>query len=321
MRENGEKIGVALGGGTMRGMAHLGVLEVLEENKIPIDILVGCSSGAIVAAAYACGRLKELNEIALTLQKKDLRRILDFWMTGEGLIKGRRLRSLFDYLTAHKNFSDIEGIKLAFVGTNALTGEEVVIDKGSIAAALEITTALPGLASLRRYEGKLVFDGGTAMLVPAKAAYDLGADKVIAVDVSVNRSIVTRMVGDFRKLMRNTRLGKMAQPVFWIQEKILNLSEQRFLGKAREVMKRIYLLDDYEKHKFNFIEAYLIGLKAISKDYKRGLFDDHDCDVAIHPDVLGISRGDVSHVREMVSEGKKATKKALGKIKDMLASS
>jgi NTE family protein len=195
-------------------MAHLGVLEVLEENKIPIDILVGCSSGAIVAAAYACGRLKELNEIALTLQKKDLRRILDFWLTGEGLIKGRRLRSLFDYLTAHKNFSDIRGVKLAFVGTDALTGKEVIIEKGNIAAALEVTTALPGLAALKRYEGKLVFDGGTAMLVPAKAAYDLGADKVIAVDVSVKRSLVTRTVGDFRKLMRSTRLGKMAKPVF-----------------------------------------------------------------------------------------------------------
>lgn len=302
----------------MRGMAHLGVLEVLEENKIPIDVLVGCSSGAIVAAAYACGRLKELNEIALTLQKKDLRRILDFWLTGEGLIKGRRLRSLFDYLTAHKSFHDIKGLKLAFVGTDALTGKEVIIDRGNIAAALEITTALPGLASLRRYEGKLVFDGGTAMLVPAKVAYALGADKVIAVDVSVKRSLVTRVMGDFRKLMRNTRLGKMAQPVFWMQEKILSLNEKKFLGKAREVMKRIYLLDDYEKHQFNFIEAYLIGLKAISKDYKRGLFDDEDCDVAIHPDVLSISRGDVTHVKEMVSEGRKAAEQSLAKIKDLL---
>jgi hypothetical protein len=84
-------------------------------------------------------------------------------------------------------------------------------------------------------------------------------------------------------------------------------------------MKRIYLLDDYEKHKFNFIEAYLIGLKAISKDYTRGLFDDDDCDVAIHPDVLGISRGDVTHVKEMVSEGRVAAERSLLKIKDLLA--
>lgn len=313
-----KKIGVALGGGTMRGVTHIGVLEVFEENNIPIDVLVGCSSGAIVAAAYACGRLDEFKKIVLSLDKKGRRKMFDFRLTGEGLIKGEKLKSIFNFLTAEKNFSDIKNIKLAFVATDAATGREVIIDKGKIAEALEITTALPGLAPLKRYEGKLLFDGGTAMLVPAKVTYGLGADHVVGVDVSVNRSAITRAVGDIRELMKKSRLKKIVEPVFWMQNKISNLDEKKFLGKARELMKRINLLDDHEKKKFNFIEAYLIGLRAISADYKRGLFRDEDCDVAIHPKVLHIKRGDITHVAEMIEEGRESAFRALGSIKKLI---
>jgi len=200
-----KKIGLALGGGTLRGIAHIGVLETLGENNIPFDILTGCSSGALVAAAYACGKLDELKKISFSVDKKSRRRMLDFCLTGEGLIKGGKLRSFFDFITEGKKFEDIDGVKLAFVGTDALTGKEVVIDEGSIAEALEITTSLPGIAPLKRHKGRLVFDGGTAMMVPAKIAYGLGADRVIAIDVGAQRSFVTRIAGNARKLMRSSR--------------------------------------------------------------------------------------------------------------------
>ncbi len=233
-----KKIGLALGGGILRGMAHIGVLEALAENDIKFDVLTGCSSGALVAAAYSCGTLGELKEISLDVNKKLRRRMLDFCLTGEGLIRGKKMRSFFDFITAGKNFEDIQDVKLAFVGTDALTGKEVVIDEGSIAEALEITTSLPGFAPLKRHKCRLVFDGGTAMLVPAKIAYDLGAEKVIAIDVGADRSLMTRLVGDVRRLMRETRVGKMAEPMFRMQRKIINSEEHNFLGKARDLMQR-----------------------------------------------------------------------------------
>ncbi|MDD5490098.1 MAG: patatin-like phospholipase family protein [Candidatus Moranbacteria bacterium] len=313
-----KKIGVALGGGTMRGMTHIGVLEVFQENNLPIHFLVGCSSGAIVAAAYACGKMKELKETVLLLKNEDRRKMLDLSFSGGGLIKGEQMRSLFEYLTGGKKFEDIGGLKLAFVGTDALTGNEVVIDSGSIAEALEMTTALPGIAPLKRYQGRLVFDGGTAMLVPAKVAYSLGAENVIGVDVSVGRSVITRMVGDFRKMMRKSTLRRVLNPVFKMGDKALNSSEEKFFGKVRNLMKKVKLLDDYEKHKFNFFEAYLIGLRAISADYKKGLFLDSDCDIAIRPDVLHFKRSDVSHTKKMIEEGRKAAEGALGEIRKLL---
>lgn len=301
-----KRIGLALGGGTLRGMAHIGALEALAENNFAPHILTGCSSGALVAAAHCCGRLDELKEITLSVDKKSSRQMLDFCLTGEGLIKGKKLRSFFDYITAGKDFEDLVGIKLAFVGTDALTGREVVIDQGSIAKALEITTALPGFAPLPRHKGRLVFDGGTAMMVPAKIAYDLGADKVIAIDVGAQRSLVTRLIGDVRRLMRGTRVGKIAGPMFRAQKKIINSDEHNFLGRARDLMQRLQMLDDYAHHKFNFLETYLIGLKAISSDYERGLFHDDQADISIRPDVFHINRSDVTRIKELIKKGRKA---------------
>ncbi|MDI6778128.1 MAG: patatin-like phospholipase family protein [Patescibacteria group bacterium] len=313
-----KKIGLALGGGTMRGMTHIGVLEVLIENGIPIDNLVGCSSGAVVAAAYACGRLEELKEIATSLNKKDRRKVLDITLTGEGLIKGGKIKSLFQYLTAEKKFEDIEHINLAFVGTDALTGEEIVINEGNISEALEITTALPGFAPPKRYKGRMVIDGGTAMMVPTKVAYAIGAEKVVGVNVGVNRSFLTRAVGDIRKLLRKSRLAKIACPIFEIEEKIHNADEKKFLGKARRLMEKIRLLDDYEKGNFSFIEIYLLGLRAMSRDYKKGLFNARDCDVAIEPEVFHIKRLDVTRTNELIKKGRTATEKKMEEIKKII---
>jgi len=313
-----KKIGLALGGGILRGVAHIGALETLAENNIEFDILTGCSSGALVAAAYGCGTLEELKEVSLGVDKKSRRRILDFCLTGEGLIKGEKLRSFFDFITSGKNFEDIKDIELAFVGTDALTGKEVVINKGSISEALEITTALPGLAPLKRHKGRLVFDGGTAMLVPAKIAYNLGAEKVIAIDVGAKRSLITRLVGDARRLMRETCVGKMTEPVFRMQKKIIDSDEHNFLGKARELMQKLNLLDDYANHKFSFLETYLIGLRAITSDYERGLFREDQADIAIRPEVFHINRSDVTKIGEMILAGRKSVEKRLDDIVKLL---
>lgn len=313
-----KKIGLALGGGTMRGMSHIGVLEVLVEKGIPIDNLVGCSSGAVVAAAFACGRLEELKKIATSLKKKDRRKMLDITLTGEGLIKGGKMKSLFQFLTAEKRFEDIRHLDLAFVGTDALTGDEIVINEGLISEALEITTALPGLAPPKRYKGKMVIDGGTAMMVPAKISYAFGAEKVIGVNVGVNRSFLTRAVGDIRKLIRGSRLAKITRPIFEIEEKILNADEKKFLGKAKKVMEKIHLLDDFEKGRFTFLEVYLLGLRAMSRDYKKGLFSPRDCDVAIEPEVFHIKRSDVTRTKELINQGRKAAEEKIKDIKRLL---
>jgi predicted acylesterase/phospholipase RssA len=156
------------------------------------------------------------------------------------------------------------------------------------------------------------------MMVPAKIAYELGAEKVIAIDVGAKRGLVTRLVGDARKLMRGTRFGKIAGPIFQAQEKIINAGERDFLGRARKLMRKLNLLDDYANQQFSFLETYLIGLRAISSDYERGLFRDNEADIAVRPDVFHIKRLDITKIDELIKEGKKAMEKNLEKIKKLI---
>ena len=86
---------------------------------------------------------------------------------------------------------------------------------------------------------------------------------------------------------------------------------------AREVMQKLNLLDDYVNHKFSFLETYLIGLRALSSDYERGLFRSSDADIAIRPEVFHISRSDVSKIRELIRAGRKAVEKELDKIEKL----
>ena len=115
-----------------------------------------------------------------------------------------------------------------------------------------------------------------------------------------------------RKMLRKSQLAKLPSRCFRIEEKIFNADEKNFLGKAKKMMKKIRLLDDYEKHHFNFLEVYLIGLRAMSRDYKKGIFDDSDCDIAIHPDVLHIKRLDVTRTRGIDRRREKSDGRKIG---------
>jgi len=310
-------LGLALGGGTLRGMAHLGVLEVFEENGIRPQVLTGCSSGAIVAASYACKRTDELKKIALSIKRKDRRKMLDFCLTGKGIIRGGKLLQFFEFLTDNKDFEDIKDHKLAFVATDVETGDAVVINKGSIAKALQMATAVPGITPLQKYEGRLVFDGGTAMLVPAKLAYEHGADKVIAVDVSVGRSLLTRVIGDLRKIGRKGPIGKIVNPVISIQNRIQENWESEFLKRSKAILRKTKLLYDVNDRELNMVETYLLGLRAISRDYERGLFRDEDCNLALRPDVLDVKRVDVEKTEILIEKGREAARIKIGEIRRM----
>ena len=113
-------------------------------------------------------------------------------------------------------------------------------------------------------------------------------------------------------------IGPSADMISKMGDKALNSSEEKFFGKVRHLMRKLKLLDDYESHKFNFFEAYLIGLRAISADYKKGLFLDGDCDIAIRPNVLHFKRSDISQTKEMIEEGKRAAENILGEIKKII---
>lgn len=175
------RVGLALGSGSARGWAHIGVIHALEEAGVRPDIVCGTSIGALVGAAYAAGELERLESWVLGLRLADVVGFADITLSA-GLLKGDRLMQFF-----HRNLEDrpIEQLQIPFaaVATALRTGAEVWLRNGSALDAVRASIALPGIFTPVRREGSLLVDGGLANPVPVSLARAMGADIVIAVDL------------------------------------------------------------------------------------------------------------------------------------------
>lgn len=175
---NRPKVGVALGGGFARGIAHVGVLRVLEEHEIPIDFIAGTSVGALIAAAYASG-----TPLDVMAQQGSATRFRDFgrWrLSRMGMASNERMEDFLRRLATAKNFHEVR-IPLAIVATDLLSGESVHFTDGEIGPALRASCAYPGLFLPVEYRDHFLVDGFLTEQVPAPALRELGADMVIAV--------------------------------------------------------------------------------------------------------------------------------------------
>jgi NTE family protein len=186
----GLKIGVALGGGGARGLAHIGVLKVLEREGMPINYVAGTSMGGLLGALYAKGMTAgEIEKEALELSKiPRLVRLIDIRLrlSGSGLLKGARIyRFMLDQLGDTLCFPDLK-LPYAAVTTDLLSGREVVLTKGSVASAVRATISVPLIFEPVEFGEYRLVDGGMLNNVPVDVAKKLGAERVVAVDVLPN---------------------------------------------------------------------------------------------------------------------------------------
>jgi NTE family protein len=175
------KIGLALGGGAARGFAHIGVIKMLESHGIYADYVVGTSAGAVVGSLYAAGYdAFAMQKIAQQLDEKIF---ADWTMGGRGLLKGEALQ---DFINQHVNNRPLErlGKPFATVATDLNTGERVVFRTGDTGMAVRASAAVPGVFQPTQFRGKSYVDGGLTSPIPVQAAREMGADIVIAVDIS-----------------------------------------------------------------------------------------------------------------------------------------
>jgi NTE family protein len=175
-------IGLALGGGFARGFAHLGVLQVLEQNHIPISHIAGTSVGSILGAAYASGApLARIIEACRTLRFRHIAR----WRVSRlGLASNHRLGNLIERVFESRRFEDLR-IPLAVVATDLTSGEPVMFTQGNLVDAIRASCAFPGLFEPVEIGTRCLADGGLVAPVPTRAARDLGAVTVIGVSVGM----------------------------------------------------------------------------------------------------------------------------------------
>jgi NTE family protein len=179
------KIGLALGGGAAKGFAHIGVIKMLEASGIHPDVVAGTSAGSVVGALYASGMDPfQLQEQAFALDASNIR---DVRLFSGGLVQGRKLQDYVNQLVGHQS---IEKLKLPFaaVATQLETGQRTVFVRGNTGQAVRASSSIPGVFEPAEISGEHYVDGGVVSPVPVDAARQLGADFVIAVDISTRPS-------------------------------------------------------------------------------------------------------------------------------------
>jgi NTE family protein len=176
-------VGLALGGGAARGFAHIGVLRTLLAHGITPNIVVGTSIGAVVGGAYAAGHLDTLEEWARSLQVRNILAYLDIRLNGSGLIRGEKLAAKLEAALGQTLIEDLP-VKFASVGTEVRTGHEIWLTHGRLVEAMRASYALPGIFSPVLIGDRWLVDGALVNPVPVSAARALGAEIVIAANLS-----------------------------------------------------------------------------------------------------------------------------------------
>jgi len=176
-------IGLALGGGAARGFAHIGIVRTLIAHGIVPNVVVGTSIGAVVGGAYAAGHLDTLEEWARSLQPRNILGYLDIRLNGSGLIGGDKLAAELEASLGQTLIEDLP-LKFASVATEVRTGHETWLTHGRIVDAMRASYALPGIFAPVLIGGRWLVDGALVNPVPVSAARALGAEIVIAANLS-----------------------------------------------------------------------------------------------------------------------------------------
>ena len=256
------RLGLALGGGSARGWAHIGVIRALQERGFEPQVLVGASVGALVAAAHAGGRLDALEKWVRALTQRDVWRLVDPNLRGGGVMTGNRL---MDAIATSIGDPLIEELEKGFaaVATDLHTGEEVWIREGPVMAAVRASSGVPGLFTPSWYLDRWLIDGGVVNPLPVSVCRALGADLVIAVDLS--RSVTH---GDPELLRRSqpSLLESMSSAVNIMQDSITR--SRLVIDPADLVLRpdlRSFQLMDFHRA----AEAIDIGYRHVSENEAR----------------------------------------------------
>jgi len=184
------KIGLALGGGGARGLAHIGVLKVLHEAGIKIDYICGVSMGALIGAGYSLGmNILEMEKEANSFTKtKAMRELVDLSTFRQSIIKGKKIFKYIDNFLGEKDFDDTR-VPFKIIATNLSDGSVVALTKGNLAKAVEASICVPGILPPVKIGNDYLVDGGVANPTPIDETIKMGADLVIGVDLIIKKPV------------------------------------------------------------------------------------------------------------------------------------
>ncbi len=290
-RLGGVRVGLALGTGAALGHATIGVLKVFKREGIPVDMIAGTSMGSLIAGCYAAGyEPEEIEDMAVRIDKSWVYENL-FWdltVLRSGIFQGEMLLRFIRTYIGSREFSDMD-IPFACVAADIETGEEVVLKSGRVAEAIRASCGLPIIFVPMHLNGRYLVDGGLVNPVPTRVLADLGADILIAVNL-------TMPAGD-----RPHRDAAGAKPLL---ERPVSLATLRDAATP-QLLKNPHIVDVF----FNMIYTmeYEVAQSRLEMAH-----------VVLHPDLKGFSWTELHRAREIIKAGERAAEEALPRIKALI---
>ena len=309
-----KSVGLVLGSGSSRGWAHIGAIEALEEENVPIDCIVGCSIGSYVGAIYASGGLKSLKAFVLSMDGKKVFSYFDVVLPRSGLLNGtKKVRELFCMHTDVKLFSELT-IPVMMVATDLEKGDKVVLTSGDLLQALRATMSIPGLFAPARMRDRWLVDGGLVDPVPVGVART-AADVVIAVDL--NSGLVSRKDRKKKKqqdmaLASNTEPSGEYKNELW--KKLADYyenAEASFKHKINELLRR-------EPSTPDIMETVTTSIGIMQERITRINLAVEPPDILIRPRLGELRMMDFDQVEHAIEEGYIGVKEKIEDIRALL---
>ncbi len=294
------KIGLALGSGSSRGWSHIGIINELAKLGIQPDIVCGTSVGAMVGAAYAAGKLDELQAWACSVTKLDVARFLDISASFTGFVHTERFHKFLKaYIAGDDDLIENLPKVYAAVATDLETGREVWLQQGPVMQAVWSSMALPGLFPAIRHNNRWLVDGGLVNPVPVSVCRALGADVVIA--VNLNADIVGRRL-----------------------EKAVEKNEYTMGARLSELVKEYTKLSLFEpastEQPPGLLDAIAASVKITQDRITRSRLAGEPPDIVFSPKLAGIGLLELYRAEEAIAEGHRCVQRMAHEIEHLLGS-
>jgi NTE family protein len=290
------RIGLALGSGSARGWAHIGVIRALEERGIKFDLICGTSIGALVGAVYASGQLQQLEDWVTSLTWTKVWRLMDITLKG-GLIRGR---SLFNLFRATFQDLDIAELPIPFgaVATELTSGREIWLRHGKLLDAVRASCAMPGLFTPVVHNDSVLIDGGLVNPVPVSMCRAFGAELVVAVDLSWGK------LGPYRHMGREM----VAAPA----------EEASWFGRLRNGWLGSVHKKGEEPRIPSIFEVFNTALDIVEQRVARSRLAGEPADVLITPLLPNFRTMEYHRAKEAIAEGRAAVERMMPLIEQVI---
>lgn len=318
MEKNKPTIGFAFSGASSRSIFYIGFLEVLQENKFPVDYIAAMSGGAFVAASYACNTLPELKRLAVALDKELVFNFIEKSRGRGGLYHLQKFEQLLRVYTRSLSFEDVKP-RLGFVATDIKKEEEVVLQVGDIAKAVTASCTLPGIFQPLEWGNKQLVDGGIINIVPGNVARAANVDIVIGIDMRATRHIFSPWQMSLKKILNRVKNILWPSQISLLWQRLASTLDYPDFFENYGTSTQVY------PNMFSVLGKSMdIAIKAQKKQKNQNF----DCDLLIAPDISNIPSWkkylflhftDFSNTNEYYKSGRKTAEDYLPRMWQMLA--